>query len=164
MEQGGYIILVFVFFDSFCEYFFFCGFIISLDDIGGYLECVYMFFEFLFFSLFVNFIYLFIGLFSEYLVNIFYYVKFFDCFVYIVYLNFVMGEQVENCMIKLLYFKDFEIQCFDEGRVMDFDLMDCVVKVVGNFLYCLQFDCNLWWVYLWDVVSWEKLLIEGIYI
>lgn len=34
------------FFDSFCEYPFFCGFTISPDDTGGYLECVYMFVNF----------------------------------------------------------------------------------------------------------------------
>lgn len=45
-EQGGHIIPALVFFDSFCEYPFFCGFTINPDDTGGYLECVYMFLNF----------------------------------------------------------------------------------------------------------------------
>lgn len=73
-----------------------------------------------------------------------------------------MGEQAENRTIKRLYLKDTEIQCYDEGRVTDFDLMKCVTKVIGNSLHCLHLDRNIWRVYLWDVTSREKLLAEGI--
>lgn len=125
--------------------------------------CIYVF-EFLFFSLFVNFILLFTGLLSEHSVNTLHHAKFPDCLAYIVHSNSVMGEQVENRTIKPLYLKDSEIQCSDEGRVTDFDLMDCVAKVVGNSLHCLQLDRNLWRVYLRDVASREKLLTEGIHI
>lgn len=40
--------------------------------------------------------------------------------------------------------------------------MDCVSKVVGNSLHCLQLDRNLWRVYLRDGESREKLLTEAI--
>lgn len=61
--------------------------------------CIYVF-EFLFFSLFVNFIHLFNGLPSEHLVNTLHHAKFPDCLAYIVHSNSVMGEQVENRTIK----------------------------------------------------------------
>lgn len=40
--------------------------------------------------------------------------------------------------------------------------MDCVSKVVGNSLHCLQLDQNLWRVFLRDGANREKLLTEGI--
>lgn len=120
--------------------------------------------NFVFFSLFVNFMQLFTGLPGEHSVNTLHRTKLSDRLAYTELLNTVMGEQAEYRTIKPLYLKDSEIQCSDEGRVTDFELMDCVAKVVGNSLHCLQLDRNLWRVYLRDVASREKLLTEGIHI
>lgn len=76
----------------------------------------------------------------------------------------VMGEQTEDRTIKPLYLKDSEIQCSDNayGGITDYELMDCVSKVVGNSLHSLQLDQNLWRVFLRDGANREKLLTEGI--
>ena len=74
---------------------------------------------------------------------------------------FVMGEQLKqtNCKtIKPLYLKNSDIQCKDNGRVTDFDLMESITKVI----HCLQFDRNLWRFYLKDKASREKLLTNGL--
>lgn len=115
----------------------------------------------MFFSSFVNFIHLFTGLPGKNSVNTLHHTNP-DRLAYIT--HSVIGEKVENRTIKPLYLKDAEISCSAEGRVTDFDLMDCVAKVVGNPLHCLQLDCKLWRVYLGGVASRKKLLTEGIYI
>ena len=73
-----------------------------------------------------------------------------------------MGDQSDDRTIKPLYLKDSDIQCSDEGRITDFDLMDCVIQVVGNSLHCLQLDRNQWRIYLKDAHSRRQLLQEGI--
>ena len=56
----------------------------------------------------------------------------------------VMGDQSDDRTIKPLYLKDSDIQCSDEGRITDFDLLDCVIKFVGNSLHCLQLDIEIY--------------------
>ena len=50
-----------------------------------------------------------------------------------------MGDQAERT-IKPLYLKDSDIQCSDDGRITDFEFMDCVSQIVGNSLHCLQLN------------------------
>ena len=74
-----------------------------------------------------------------------------------------MGSPVnrENALSNL-YLKDSDFQCSNDGKMSDFELMDCVSQVVGNYLHCLQLDRNLWRVYLSDSASRQKLLTAGI--
>ena len=53
-----------------------------------------------------------------------------------------MGDRPELSMIKPLYLKDSDIQCFENDRITDYDLMDCLTNVVGDSLHCLQLDRN----------------------
>ena len=72
------------------------------------------------------------------------------------------ADQIDGRTIKPLYMKDSDIQCKDNGRVTDFDLMESVTKVIGNSLHCLQQDRNLWRFYVKDRLSRDKLLSEGL--
>ena len=71
-------------------------------------------------------------------------------------------DYTDDRTIKPLYLKDSDIQCKDNGRVTDFDLMESVTKIIGNSLHCLQQDRNLWRFYLKDRSSREKLLSNGL--
>ena len=54
---------------------------------------------------------------------------------------------LDDCTIKLLCLKYSGSQCSDEGRITDFDFMDCVIQIVGKSLHCLQLDRNLCRIY-----------------
>lgn len=64
--------------------------------------------------------------------------------------------------LKPFYLKNTDIQTSEDKRLSDYDLIDPIVRVIGDDLHCLQLDRNLWRIYLKTLQSRNKRLRQGI--
>lgn len=72
------------------------------------------------------------------------------------------NSQPVDRTLKPLYLKNSDIQTSEDKRLSDYDLIDPIVRVIGDDLHCLQLDRNLWRIYLKTLESRNKLLTQGI--
>ena len=72
------------------------------------------------------------------------------------------SASTDDRTIKPVYLKDSDISTANQKRITDFELMDCVIKCIGDSFHCLQLDRNLWRIYVKDIDSRRKLLTEGV--
>lgn len=63
---------------------------------------------------------------------------------------------------KPVYLKNSEILTPAEGKITNFLLVQCVTKVVGDTVKCIQLDRDLWKIYLTTKEGRDKLLLQGI--
>lgn len=70
------------------------------------------------------------------------------------------NSQPVDRTLKPLYLKNSDIQTSEDKRLSDYDLIDPIMRVIGDDLHCLQLDRNLWRIYLKTLES--KLLTQGI--
>lgn len=56
----------------------------------------------------------------------------------------------------------WKTQTSEDKRLSDYDLIDPIVRVIGDDLHCLQLDRNLWRIYLKTLQSRNKRLRQGI--
>lgn len=62
---------------------------------------------------------------------------------------------------KPVYLKNSEILAPAEGKITNFQLVQCVTKVVGDTVKCIQLDRDLWRIYLTPKEGRDKLLQQG---
>ena len=72
------------------------------------------------------------------------------------------NSQPVDRTLKPLYLKNSDIQTSEDKRLSDYDLIDPIMRVIGDDLHCLQLDRNLWRIYLKTLESRNKLLTQGI--
>lgn len=72
------------------------------------------------------------------------------------------NSQTVDRTLKPLYLKNSDIQTSEDKRLSDYDLIDPIMRVIGDDLHCLQLDRNLWRIYLKTLESRNKLLTQGI--
>lgn len=62
-------------------------------------------------------------------------------------------------LLKPLYLKNSDIQTSEDKKLLENDLnIDPIMRLIGDDLHCLQFDRNLWRIYLQKLESRNKLL------
>lgn len=63
---------------------------------------------------------------------------------------------------KPVYLKNSEILAPAVGKITNYLLVQCVTKVVGDTVKCIQLDRDLWRIYLTTKEGRDKLLLQGI--
>lgn len=70
------------------------------------------------------------------------------------------NSQPVDRTLKPLFLKNSEIQTFENKILSDYDLIDPIIRVIGDNLHCLHLyvDRNLWRIYLNTLESRNRLL------
>lgn len=87
----------------------------------------------------------------------------FTCvYLYITFVNYHKHIPTMETLSKPVYLKNSEIQKNRSNRISDFELMEIVIRSVGDTVRCIQLDRDLWRIYLTKDDSKQKLIEQGV--